>query len=74
MTSLAPTAPTLTERQAAQFLGIAFSTLRQARMQGPRPNRMPTPPYVRLGRRVLYLRADLERWLASHRILGGGAK
>jgi hypothetical protein len=36
-------------------------------MNGKRDSRMPTPPYVRLGRKVIYLRDDLDRWLEAQR-------
>jgi hypothetical protein len=27
------------------------------------------PPYIRVGRAIRYLRADLDRWLAAHRVV-----
>lgn len=68
-----PLSRTLREADAAEYLGVAVSTLRQGRMNGPREGRMPTPPFVRLGRRVLYLRDDLDHWLDSHRQTPGSA-
>ena len=60
---------TLTEIEAADYLGISRSTLRQGRMNGPRSSRCPTPPFIRLGRKILYLREDLDQLLKERRIL-----
>lgn len=57
----------LTEAEAADYSGISRSALRQGRMNGCRECRMPTPPFVRLGRKILYLRDDLDRWLEAQR-------
>jgi predicted DNA-binding transcriptional regulator AlpA len=57
----------LSEAQAARYLGISRSTLRQGRVLGPIIGRMPVPPFVKLGRRVVYLRDDLDQWLEAHR-------
>ena len=54
---------TLTDRDAARYLGISESWLRQSRMNG-NPD---APPFVRLGRAVRYLRDDLDRWLEARR-------
>lgn len=59
-----PTSPphTCDEAGAAEFCGVARSTLRNWRSlrQGP--------PFLRLGRRIRYRLADLDRWLAQHRV------
>jgi hypothetical protein len=57
----------LRERDAAQYVGLTPSFLRAARV-----GRCDGPAYVRVGRAVLYRRADLDDWLASHRV--GGAR
>lgn len=59
---------TLTEAEAATYLGLSRSTLRQGRCEGRRENRMPPPPYIKLGRKILYLREDLCRWLENYRV------
>ena len=72
----------LSEESAAFYLGISPSALRQGRMYGERDGYMPPPPYVRLGRKILYLRDDLDKWLESQRVAppayqavrAGGAK
>ncbi len=62
------TPKTLTESEAAVYLGISKSTLRQGRCDGRRNNRMPPPPYLRIGRKILYDISDLDRWLSGFRI------
>ena len=57
----------LSESDAAIYLGISRSTLRHGRSEGVRANRMPSPPFVRLGRKIVYLRDDLDGWLAANR-------
>jgi hypothetical protein len=56
----------LSEAETAQYLGVSRSTLRQARI-GYLKGRLPTPPFVKVGRKVIYLLDDLDRWLESHR-------
>jgi predicted DNA-binding transcriptional regulator AlpA len=58
----------LTESEAATYLGVSRITLRQGRSEGRRNSRMPPPPYVRLGRRIVYLLTDLDTYLAEHRV------
>jgi len=58
--------PSLNEAEAANYLGISVSALRKSRMNGPRANHLPPPPYVKLGRRVIYRAADLARFLESN--------
>jgi excisionase family DNA binding protein len=50
---------TLTVDEAAKMLGLASSTLAKLRLNGN------GPAYCKLGRRVVYRRADLEEWLQS---------
>lgn len=57
----------LSEKAAAQYIGMSRSFLRQARMDGKRRNRTPGPPFSKVGRRVLYLLDDLDAWLEEHR-------
>jgi hypothetical protein len=51
--------PTLTPEAAAEFLGLAVSTLAKMRLTGN------GPVYCKLGRRVVYRREDCEAWLGS---------
>ena len=57
----------LTEKQAAPYIGMSRSFLRQSRMNGKRQNRTPGPPFLKIGRKVLYLAEDLDAWLLEHR-------
>ncbi len=76
MANTAPPKRGLNEEEAADYLGISRSSLRQGRMHGPRTHRMPPPPFVRVGRKILYLIEDLDGWLAAHRcdLVKRGAK
>ena len=57
----------LSETEAANYIGMSRSFLRQARMDGKRLNRTPGPPFTKIGRKVLYLKDDLDGWLEAHR-------
>ena len=46
-------------RAAAKLVGLSESTLAKMRLNGNGPT------YCKLGRRVVYRRADLEQWLES---------
>ena len=51
----------LPAREAADFSGLSKSTLDKMRVFGG------GPPYLKIGRRVVYDPADLDQWLVSHR-------
>lgn len=53
----------LNTKEAAQFLGLAEQTLHNYRF-----NRRP-PNYVKIGRRIVYERAELERYIELHRVI-----
>ncbi len=57
----------LSEAEAAIYIGMSRSFLRQARMDGKRRNRTPGPPFTKIGRKVIYLKDDLDGWLEEHR-------
>jgi len=57
----------LTEQQAASYIAMSRSFLRQGRMNGEREGRTPTPPYLKIGRSVRYLKEDLDTWLDQFR-------
>ena len=59
---------TLSESDASVYLGVSRIALRQGRSAGRREKRMPPPPYVKLGRKILYLRDDLDHWLEMYRV------
>lgn len=54
----------LTEKEAAQYISMSQSFLRQDRMNGYRDNIMRGPDFMRLGRRsIRYRREVLDAWL-----------
>ena len=56
----------LSERDTAIYIGMSRSYLRQDRVDGPHGNRTPGPPFIRVGRRILYRRSELDDWLENH--------
>ena len=57
----------LTEAQAAQYLSLSRSTLRQGRMNGPREGHLPPVPYIRLGRAIRYDIHELDDFILQHK-------
>lgn len=57
----------LSSREAAAYVGISYSYLRVIRMTGQIGERVAPPPQVNIGRRVYYLREDLDAWVLQHR-------
>ena len=55
----------LDKKQAAQYLGVSCSFLDKARSEGAPGGRTQAPPFVRVGGRCLYRRADLDTWVAG---------
>jgi|AntAceMinimDraft_5_1070358.scaffolds.fasta_scaffold66447_3 predicted DNA-binding transcriptional regulator AlpA len=55
--------PRMPSGDAAEYIGIAGSTLAKWRMNGRGPK------FVKAGSRVLYDRADLDEWLGSRKRL-----
>jgi excisionase family DNA binding protein len=51
----------LTTKAAAAYVGLAVQTLAEMRVSGE------SPPFHKIGRRVLYDRADLDAWLAQRK-------
>ncbi len=58
----------MSEEDAARYIGDARISLRHGRCEGRREHRMPPPPYIKLGRKVIYLKDDLDRWLEMYRV------
>jgi len=52
-----------TSKEAAAYLGIKESYLRQVRMTGKIGGRMTPPPHIEIGRSIRYDKADLDRWI-----------
>lgn len=65
MTTFLNSANYFDTRQAAAYLGMSQSWLRQRRMTGQFGDQRPAPPFVRLGRSVRYNKSDLDKWLAD---------
>jgi excisionase family DNA binding protein len=51
----------LTVLEAATYVGLSASTLNQMRSEGRGPR------YIKLGSRVVYDSADLDRWMEQHK-------
>jgi len=64
-----PPAPaTLNEQDAARYIGLSVPFLRQSRCNGNLPGRTTAPPFLKIGRAVRYLKADLDSWLEENRV------
>ncbi|MDR3477524.1 MAG: DNA-binding protein [Gammaproteobacteria bacterium] len=48
---------------------MSRSFLGQDRMNGYRDGGTPGPVFIKIGRSVRYLKADLDAWLKEHRVL-----
>lgn len=57
----------LTDPEAATYIGMSISFLRQGRMEGRRANRSPGPPFIKMGKSIRYDLQDLDAWLAANR-------
>jgi predicted DNA-binding transcriptional regulator AlpA len=58
-----PTAQTIVESDAAYYIGMSVSWLRQSRANGNQD----APPYLKIGRAVRYRISDLDEWLSGRR-------
>ncbi len=58
----------LSEREAADYIGMSRSFLRQDRMTGYRKNRTPGPSYLRIGRNIRYPKKLLNEWITQHTV------
>ena len=56
----------LTEEAAAAFLGVKKNTLRMARYRGCLLGADNAPVWLRIGRNVMYRRADLVAWMEAN--------
>jgi predicted DNA-binding transcriptional regulator AlpA len=64
--------PPITERAAADYIGMSISYLRISRMRGA-TKCTDAPPFIRIGHAVRYLPRDLDAWLESRRRTPGEA-
>jgi len=53
----------LSEREAAEYIGMSRSFLAKDRMNGPRKNRTKGPNAIKIGRRIMYDIDELNKWL-----------
>lgn len=60
----------LTDKEAAEYLGVSVSFLRKRRMEGARLNKTPPPPFIRIGRLCRYQPQDLDAWLEARKVSG----
>lgn len=58
----------ITEKEAAQYIGMSAAFLRKSRMEGRRKNRTPGPPFIKIGKSIRYSLRDLDAWLLEHRV------
>ena len=63
----------LSPKNAADYLGISEQTLRKQRCAPNLARRMPMVPFARAGRRVVYLKEELDAWLEARRADGVGS-
>lgn len=56
----------LSEKEAAVYIGISVSYLQKDRMNGALPERTKGPRYAKIGKRVVYLREELDYWLERY--------
>ena len=59
----------LSTKDASRYLNISESALRQSRMNGRRDGHIPPPPFVRVGRKIIYRQVDLDNWLEAHLVV-----
>jgi predicted DNA-binding transcriptional regulator AlpA len=59
----------MSEVDAAEYIGMSRSYLRQDRMNGFRAKRTPGPPFVRMGSRIKYIQSDLDTWIEQNRVV-----
>jgi hypothetical protein len=57
-----PSDEKLTSRETSRRTGLAQQTLAKMRCRGG------GPPYLKLGRRVVYVGSDLDGWLSGRRV------
>ena len=57
----------LNEKEAALYIGMSCSFLRQDRTNGFRQCRTRGPNFIKVGKMVRYLKEDLDDWLDSCR-------
>lgn len=56
----------LTEKEAAQYIGMITVFLRKDRCEGKIGNRTPGPKFIKIGASIRYLKDELDRWLEDN--------
>lgn len=56
----------MTEQEAAAYLAVSRSFLRQRRCSTETSGKPGGPLFYKIGRRVLYRKEDLDRWINAH--------
>lgn len=56
----------LNEKQAARYIGMSVYFLQKDRAEGKLSGRTPGPRWIKIGRRVLYSKCELDNWLQQH--------
>ena len=62
-TNILQTKRALNDKEASVYIGMSESWLRHGRIEGNRPERIPKPVFIKIGRSVRYLIEDLDHWL-----------
>ena len=65
MKTVLPGGDRLNRKEAAKYLGVTAHTLAQWACFGSHQI-----PYFKLGKKVIYMQADLDAYLAQHRVGG----
>lgn len=58
-----------TETEAAKYLGISRSYLRQDRMNGTFKGRTPGPNFCRFGAMIRYTQEALDKWITDNQVV-----
>lgn len=59
----------LTEKEAANYIRMSQSFLRQDRMNGYRECRTRGPEFLKIGRAIRYRKTDLDTWILHNRVV-----
>ena len=60
-----------TEAEAARYLSMSRSYLRQDRMNGRFKNRTPGPEYCRFSSMIRYTKEELDKWIDDNLVTRG---
>jgi predicted DNA-binding transcriptional regulator AlpA len=55
-----------TEQEAAEYLSMSRSYLRQDKMNGRFKTRTPGPDFCRFGSMIRYTKEELDKWIEKH--------